>query len=448
MSEIFLLNPDNLRSFMDFIISVLIIFAVIMIFSFAVNNQRYTVKTGNAVLKKTADIMSLRFVKGGIFNEPKVLGVSEGLNVFAGWNKINKRGGSELVFEIGVRFHLPVRGKLRLAPRQSGVPLADFEIVYSTVQTGDINYDFEIETGYSGSPDNAIAISTSDVRSEILSLNSLSDYVRVSQYGIHVYNLKIDTGSADVIVSYLKRIIAFAKLLLSYDDFKKLHIHNILHDHSSGVRLNNLKMITSHYPVDNEIDALLNTCLRDEDLHLQFEAAKHVRPGGMEHILNMMKTGLIADEKTLLEAVRFFGDTSFKGASDYLVEVFGNNHRENVRLQILSAIRKTGDEKLSPFLVSLLDSRDSDIVGEAVAALATCGDINAVEKLLKAGEHSINPFFRNSISEAVAGIQSRLGDAEEGWLSVSETGKTEGQLSLAGAGEAGSLSILDSELKN
>jgi len=63
-----------------------------------------------------------------------------------------------------------------------------------------------------------------------------------------------------------------------------------------------------------------------------------------------------------------------------------------------------------------------------------------VEPLLKLSKSSISPFLHSDVQKAVASIQSRLGGADAGWLSVTETGSTEGALSLSGGAGEGALS--------
>ncbi len=431
--------------FFLFIIIVILFFLILGVSSVKNNMSK---NSGNEIFQRIADTMGLRFIKGGMFGHPRVLGEIDGIHVFAGVNKVFSDRGYINLFEFSARFNYSVRGKLRITTRKTNPPLEEYESDYEVVDSGDIDFDSAMETGYTESPDTAIAILTKDLRSKIMALAKNSDYARVSRYGIHIYNNKTEVSSPESVVDGIINLIDIAKLILSYSDYRSLHIDNVLKDPINKVKLNNLKVLVSNYPHDNEIEELLKGCFKCEDLSIQFEAAKNVRPEGLHHILDLLSKNKIIDHEIIIEAVRTFGDALFKESAPVLIDVYNYYHRKNMRLEILKTFRKFSDETLSPFLESLLDYTDDDIVDGAVDTLATCGNVQSVGKLLQLSGKSINPFFRNRINETVLQIQSRLGSVEKGWLSVSELKESDGALSIADAADEGALSISDSDKKN
>lgn len=432
---------------MERVFIIVIIILVIRLMFYSNSKKKHPVKTGNIVLKKTAENLGIKFIKGGFFNYPKILGEIDGLQLFAGWNKIYGNSIESAVFEISVRYNYSVRGKLRIVTSSPSVLVPEYEADILKVEIGDPDFDQVMDTGYTGKPDTAIAILTFELRREILELAKISDYFKVSRYGIYIYNINADVNSPESITSNLKRIVSLANLVLSLNDFRTLHIHNIIHDPVKNVRLNNLRILNTSYPVDREISLLLKECLNDKDLEIQFEAARHLQPEGLNFIIKLINDNKLHDRGLLVEAIKAFGDFTFKESADLLKELFKNHNHKTIRVEILKAFKNFSDEKISPFLVSLLESDDDYIIEEAVGALGTCGDIYAVEKLLHLAEHSINPFFRSMINDSIARIQSRLGDVEKGWLSVSEVRKNEGDLSLADGASEGAMSIIEGEKK-
>ncbi len=105
-----------------------------------------------------------------------------------------------------------------------------------------------------------------------------------------------------------------------------------------------------------------------------------------------------------------------------------------------------GQEKLSPFLIKELEKNESQYRNYLIEALGNCGRVNAVEKLLEIGKSTLNPLLRSSVKEAIIKIQSRLGNADKGWLSVTQLDEIDGALSLADRVTDGSLSLVNKRL--
>ena len=57
---------------------------------------------------------------------------------------------------------------------------------------------------------------------------------------------------------------------------------------------------------------------------------------------------------------------------------------------------------------------------EIVGALETCGGREAVEPLINVARGSMSMSLRRAVSDAVRAIQSRLGGAETGWLTMGD----------------------------
>ena len=84
-------------------------------------------------------------------------------------------------------------------------------------------------------------------------------------------------------------------------------------------------------------------------------------------------------------------------------------------------------------LLRLLAREAAEVRAAAARALGQVGTVRAVEPLLALTEGLLaSPSVKQAAREAVASIQSRLGDAEAGRLSLAAPAEREGALSLSG----------------
>ena len=85
-----------------------------------------------------------------------------------------------------------------------------------------------------------------------------------------------------------------------------------------------------------------------------------------------------------------------------------------------TALGELGDLRGQPALLKMLGHEDGDVRHAAVAALGKIGDIRAVEPLLPLADGVLPGALRDAAKEAVRRIQSRLGEAGAGRLSVAQ----------------------------
>ncbi|MBN1499994.1 MAG: hypothetical protein JW982_07560 [Spirochaetes bacterium] len=109
-------------------------------------------------------------------------------------------------------------------------------------------------------------------------------------------------------------------------------------------------------------------------------------------------------------------------------------------LKIIEILKLSGFEK---YLIQLITDKDDKLIDNVFSALSAAGTISSVEPLMKISSDSINPFFKQKCHETIAAIQSRLGNAGKGWVSVSSSVEMEGALSRDASPEKGMLSIDD-----
>ncbi len=396
--------------------------------------------TRSVVLNAVAHTHNLKYVKGGFLGYPKGEGEIEGLPVFLCWKK-------SAILEISIWFDNSDKKQFSITSKGEKTVAADFSLDSGLVKSGDDIFDSLLDINVAKRPDKVIAILTFGIREKIISLSENSYHLSLSNNSICVTDIKSKSISYASIISILDKMVSISKFIISDNDFKKLHINNIKYDKVANVKLLNLKMLLENYRKDKEINDMLKSSVSDWDYMVQYKAAKYLGIEGFYHVVKLVRERKIEGDNLLLDALRDVGKRNFRKAADSLIQEFHNVHEESFRLNILDTLKKLGDERFSSFLLSLLEHSDDDIVNGAVDALSTCGDVHAVEKILDVAGRSINPFFRSKLNETVLQIQSKLGLAKKGWLSVTDPRLGEGKLSLVDGADEGSLSIAYSDLK-
>jgi hypothetical protein len=104
---------------------------------------------------------------------------------------------------------------------------------------------------------------------------------------------------------------------------------------------------------------------------------------------------------------------------------------------VATALGKLGDKRAEATLVGLLGHETTAVRIAAAAALGLVGSVDAVEPLFLLGKGLLgNPKLREVSRDAICRIQSRLGDAEAGRVSLASVDEAAGAVSLsAGGGE-------------
>lgn len=206
------------------------------------------------------------------------------------------------------------------------------------------------------------------------------------------------------------------------------------------IRLTALRAAAVRFPADPEVIAAIEKSLNDQSLPVMLEAVRILGEKGTAFLLDLLihRKGLRYTEVIkIVEAIA--GGPRVAGAASVLEKVFMKNRRPAVRKALLAALATLGDTSAGPFLTAQLERFDAELREGIIDALATCGTVEAVEKLRDALSETINPFTRSAIEKSIASIQSRL-NADRGWLSVGETSQLDGALSGTGAKE-GALSL-------
>lgn len=143
------------------------------------------------------------------------------------------------------------------------------------------------------------------------------------------------------------------------------------------------------------------------------------------------------------EAARVLGRHKDAASREAIAHLLDDPTSAGVRRAAADALGKIGGMESAGVLRAALGDVDMGVRSAAATALAACGTVDDVAYLLDRAEHDPERGVRRAAREAVAAIQSRLGPAERGQLSVADPTAVAGALSVEPGAGRGDLSIDD-----
>ena len=292
----------------------------------------------------------------------------------------------------------------------------------------------------------ALAFLDSHTRKTVLELRLASTGLEITDRSLSIAydTLRTQYHNQWALAKSVRAAVDAAKKLERNAPLKDRLIAIIGSDPMPFIRLTALRAAAARYPADLEVLATIEKSLNDQSLPVMLEAVRILGEKGTAFLLDLLihRKGLRYTEVIkIVEAIA--GGPRVAGAAGVLEKVFMKNRRPAVRKALLAALARLGDTSAGPFLTAQLERFDAELREGIIDALATCGTVEAVEKLRDALSETVNPFTRSAIEKSIASIQSRL-NADRGWLSVGETSQLDGALSGTGAKE-GALSNEDNK---
>lgn len=129
-------------------------------------------------------------------------------------------------------------------------------------------------------------------------------------------------------------------------------------------------------------------------------------------------------------ALSVIGKSSDAGLLEAVIDCTRSQH-DSVRAGAARALSAFAQPHTEPLLLELLSDVSSDVQQASAEALGLFGSVAAVEPLLPLAESLVRPRLRQAARGAIGRIQSRLGDAEAGRLSLSDPHGLAGALDMA-----------------
>ena len=238
-------------------------------------------------------------------------------------------------------------------------------------------------------------------------------------------------------------------------------VRNAASDPLPSVRLRNLEALQEKYPDCEDLPDVSRLMLKSEDPELRFAGARSLETEGLPAARELVLSDAAGDDLRRRALEWFLRQASREQISavmaqlvenpppallPLLVEELEQHPLPPLLIQLLAAMDLLSDEMVlalaraaawrpggasEEILLRLLGRDNVEIRIEAAKALGQIGTARAVEPLLALTTGLLaSPSVKEAAREAVARIQSRLGDAEAGRLSLAVPAEGEGALSL------------------
>lgn len=329
--------------------------------------------------------------------------------------------------------------------------------------TGDPLFDSAVRV--SGSAEDVVPLLGAQARSAIREL--VSQDAELKRGRLRLRRMGPPTQDAHALAAW-GGLMAELAAHLSQQARKSLLLENARNDPAPGVRAKNLALLVDKFPRAPETAQAVEAGLDDLDAAVRVVAAAHHRSATAQGVLRGVVVDARVDGEQRLTAfnrlVAIFGYPADLAAAllrdpDWTLQRAAvtavRDARDLTQLQRLCALTRDepaelaqaaavalgvlGDARAEPALIALLGHREERVQMAAASALGALGGIGAVEPLLPLTRGLLHADLHAAAREAVRRIQSRLGDADAGRLSVAEA-RPEGALSISEA-EGGELSV-------
>jgi len=332
------------------------------------------------------------------------------------------------------------------------------------IEIGESSFDstFLLE----GPAPQVLALLDAEMRSLLIEVNT------ECQLEISAGALRAEDMSDEQVPYVLPLLLDIGRRLTQTTNVPQRLAENAHRDPEDGVRLRNLLALIGEHSRDPRTIEALRTACSDPSPEIRLRAAKELGAEGrgvlldlaeslvddavsaeavsiLDRALPFERTTAILDHaldrqynqttRVCLEALGKSGDTA---AVDALAQVMTREQGEPAAAAA-QALGTTESPAAEPPLIDALQREQADLRVAAATALGLLGSVAAVLPLKEAAERFwLDLELRRATRQAIAGIQSRLGGASPGQLSLAET--ETGQLSLAPF-EAGQLSLAQDE---
>ncbi|MCP4132005.1 MAG: HEAT repeat domain-containing protein [bacterium] len=285
------------------------------------------------------------------------------------------------------------------------------------------------------------ALLNKELREKILSLTSVTGELVLSENSFYITKNLYEITHVQLFISYIRTMVIILKDITGKPSIKKRLINNIRLEQDWNVRFKNIQMLVSHFPMDWEIEETLSESLDDESLEIRFESAKHLKTEGMKHLLSMLDSLGSKNHPLQTDIIKVLAENNYTQSIPLLKVLFTQSGNYSVQKEILAAFKTFEDETLNEFLREQLKIIDFETRILVIEALGTCGNLDAIEPLYSIAQSSSDSQVREAVKKAIGLIQSRLGQGDKGWLSMTELWETDGALSISDKADKGALSI-------
>jgi len=414
--------------------------AVLVLAAVLLNESRKKHARMDKLFSAAGGSLGLKLTKGNSFNWPVLNGSIDGCGCAVTVRCYSIPGDNRFIcpVRVFVNHRLPISGLMGVN-KESAYNLSMKSVEGEDILIGDKSFDDAMRI-IGTNPWQIASLFTADIRARVLSLASRDMDINLTSSWFEMY-LEGNRIEADDIVSAVRDAAAVSADLVLAGDTRGRLMSIIRGDPEPGVRAAAIHHLASHVPVDDEISALLKKSMDDRDLRVRVAAAKGLGRDGMAYLAGLLENEKDLDDAVVIDIVHGMGKHRYTEGIPALKSLFASRTGKELELEILDAFRNMGDTSLCGFLLSYLDRRSGEVLRAVVGALGSCGTAEAVVPLMKLSKSPIHIMLNAAVQQAIVGIQSRLGGADAGWLSVMEAAGKEGALSMGNSLGDGSLSM-------
>jgi hypothetical protein len=418
------------------IADIIIILLIVIPLGFALH--MFSIWANNKLFKEVAKTLRLEFKKAKFFDDPEVSGEIAGCPIKV--NRITKEETDFLHVKITPALKFPINFQIT---RETVLTKVQRMVGKKDIETWDDRFDDSMLLD-ADSPHILIGLLDAEIRGLIMVLSGASRYFEINSSGITAgieRTLRLKSGTA---VKFIQLAAAIGQDLSKDVSMEERFAQNIKADPIPQVRINNILALTIYAPGKPGMDSILKEALDDPSPGVQVEAAKHLEEQGMNHLVKILETRRESLEPTLIkEILQTLQENKFSKSIPVLEKIYHSDRGDDLKKSILQAFAVFGDTSLNSFLLVELEKENPGFTLYIIEALGTCGQVEAVEKLFKTGKKTLNLITRRKVKEAITRIQSRLGDVEKGWLSMTYLQDIDGALSLDSDPGEGALSAAE-----
>ena len=435
--------------------------------------QRRVFKRWFEVLQEVCDELDLKFNMGRSHRSAKGTKTLEFGTLTIDIAKHTPRGNSGILgltrIMVDATHHIPSHLELERGTQNranTGPSVGNVNL-----RTGDSKFDSAVYVR--GDPAEIISLLDEQTRGLIMDF-SCGWTGMVAAGLLEVLTPGICTDSARIIKKAQVTVDLARQLARPPSEAAKRLAHNAQNDPVPDVRLTNLKTLAARYPESKELKNTAIKALKEESPAIRLVAGRHAGSQGYRVLLelagsteipepirmeaiHLMSIGKASKKESVavlrnilkdhsstqairLAAIDGLGNRFDRGCLDLLVEQLAYSD-EVLTPAIARALGKIDHPESETHLLRMLVFKHPETQRIASQWLGEIGSIKAVEPLLLCTEGDADRQTKKAAREAIAMIQSRLGDVDAGSLSLISTPEGEGALSMAE--QAGQLSEVD-----
>jgi HEAT repeat protein len=414
----------------------------------------------DAAWSAAADELHFGYLMPGFFSMPQISGRREGISL-----KITASGrDSHTSFKVAGLAGLP--WNLAISSKGSWV---SGSVSGEKVLVNDPYFDEEVKI--SGAPEEVVALMDAETRRAVKRFVKVGGKIGWADLTLERSGVLKDWGEIVELANVMMTVAA----RLGRGPVPQLLLENVQSDPIPAVRVRNFQLLVDRFGSSEQTKRAVQVALGDRDPFVRVLGAAHeqgekgmailqavaadprsevdvrvlalkrlVAIFGYANARPLVIDALAAPDRILNGAAVLAAGTAHDVSQLERITALADAGDEALTETVATALGKLGDARAEVALIGLLGRESTAVRIAAAAALGLIGTVHAVEPLLPLSKGLLgNADLHKAARDSIRRIQSRLGDAEAGRVSVASVDEAAGAVSLAAGG--GEVSLAQSE---